>query len=154
MEVTSVRFFKSNLNGTQVGYGSLTLDSEFAVNYSLMNGRSGLFVSFPSRKGRDGKYYDEAFPLSKELRQKITDAVIAASQQAAPAPVQQPAQTAQPQYQAPQTPAQQAPVQSAQPTAQQPTPAAPAQAVQTPQQPAQPQPEAPQGADPAGSWGW
>ena len=52
---------------------SITLDNAFVVrNISVMNGSKGIFVNMPSQKGVDAegntKYFDTAFPLSKELR--------------------------------------------------------------------------------------
>ena len=51
---------------------------------SVISGRNGLFVNLPSQKGtdKDGKvkYYDTAFPLSKELRQEINNVVLDAYQ--------------------------------------------------------------------------
>lgn len=60
---------------------SILLDDEFVVrNLSVMNGPNGLFVSMPSQKGKtkdgDIKYQDTAFPLNKELRSAINDAVL------------------------------------------------------------------------------
>ena len=65
---------------------SITLDNAFVVrNISIMNGTKGVFVSMPSQKGVDGegntKYYDTAFPLSKELRDELSNVVLNAYQQ-------------------------------------------------------------------------
>ena len=35
-----------------------------------------MFISFPSRQRADGQYDDIAFPLTKELYHKVSDAVI------------------------------------------------------------------------------
>lgn len=65
---------------------SITLDNAFVVrNISVMNGSKGIFVNMPGQKGVDAegntKYFDTAFPLSKELRAELSNVVIGAYQQ-------------------------------------------------------------------------
>ncbi len=84
---------------------SATLDGCFAVRgLRLMEGKNGLFVNFPSYKGRSG-YVDICFPTTAELRQQMTDAAVAAYHQAlehhqAAAQGQQQEQSSQPQQKA------------------------------------------------------
>lgn len=40
--------------------------------FTLVEGSNGLFVSVPSEKGKDDKYYDKVL-MSKELRTKLND---------------------------------------------------------------------------------
>lgn len=61
---------------------SATLDDCFAVRgLRLMEGKNGLFLNFPSYKGRSG-YVDICFPTTAELRQQMTQAAVTAYQQA------------------------------------------------------------------------
>ncbi len=61
---------------------SATLDGCFAVRgLRLMEGKNGLFVNFPSYKGRSG-YVDICFPTTAELRQQMTETAVAAYHQA------------------------------------------------------------------------
>ena len=61
---------------------SATLDDCFAVRgLRLMEGKNGLFLNFPSYKGRSG-YVDICFPTTAELRQQMTDGAVAAYRQA------------------------------------------------------------------------
>ena len=79
---------------------SATLDDCFAVRgLRLMDGKNGLFVNFPSYKGRSG-YVDICFPTTAELRQQMTEAAVTAYHQAlehhqAVAQEQQPQQKAE-----------------------------------------------------------
>lgn len=71
--------------GNTMAMASITLDDAFVVSgLKVMNGSKGLFVDMPSQKGtdKDGnvKYYDTAFPLSKELRGDINRVVLDAYQ--------------------------------------------------------------------------
>lgn len=43
--------------------------------FTLVEGPNGLFVSAPSEKGKDGKYYDKVI-LSNELRNKLNDLAV------------------------------------------------------------------------------
>ena len=62
---------------------NMTIDNAFVVkNLAVVQGKNGLFVNMPHHKsnevGEDGKavYKDDAFPLTKGLRDKISDAAI------------------------------------------------------------------------------
>lgn len=62
---------------------TLTIDNAFVVkNFALVQGKNGMFVNMPHHKTNEvdenGKavYRDDAFPLKKELRDKIQDAAI------------------------------------------------------------------------------
>lgn len=73
-------------NSQTVATASITLDDAFVVTgLSVISGSKGLFVNLPNRKGMDkdgnAKYYDTAFPLSKELRAEINNVVLDAYQE-------------------------------------------------------------------------
>ena len=59
-------------------FASITIDNEFVISglKVVRNNDDDLFVAMPSNKGKDGEYYDIAFPLTKELRDEIGDMVI------------------------------------------------------------------------------
>ena len=44
----------------------------------VVEGKKGLFVSMPSEKGKDGKWYDTAHPLTKEFRESLNEVVLQA----------------------------------------------------------------------------
>lgn len=44
----------------------------------VVEGKKGLFVSMPSEKGKDGKWYDTAHPLTKEFREALSEVVLEA----------------------------------------------------------------------------
>ena len=43
----------------------------------IIKGPSGLFISFPAKKRRDGTYWHIAFPAKAETRRMIQQAVLA-----------------------------------------------------------------------------
>lgn len=50
----------------------MTINGVTIYGNRLVEGKNGQFVSFPSRKGKDGQYYSHAFAkLSKEDTDKI-----------------------------------------------------------------------------------
>lgn len=60
--------------------GSVAIDMEIngvsIYNSTLREGKNGMFVSFPSRKGKDGKYYSHVYvKLSEEDIKSIVEQV-------------------------------------------------------------------------------
>ncbi len=65
-----------------VGLASIVLNDSFAVgNVSVVEGKNGMFVAMPSYKAGN-RYRDVCFPITKEFREKINDAVLETYQQA------------------------------------------------------------------------
>ena len=69
------------------GEGNLRAFVDIALNESLLlkglrivEGRKGLFVSMPREKGRDNRWYEMVHPLSKEVKEEISSAVLSAYQ--------------------------------------------------------------------------
>lgn len=55
----------------------LELDGVLVIKgLTLVEGKKGLFLSFPSKKGKDGKYYNSVYSLDKEWTQLLQDACI------------------------------------------------------------------------------
>ena len=82
MDITEVKIRKYDNNALKA-FASVTFDDALVVTgLSVMEGKNGLFVSMPQQKGKDAdgkdKWFDICFPISKEGRQAITDAVIEA----------------------------------------------------------------------------
>lgn len=76
MLITEVRITKLTDSKT-LALCSITLDSEFVVSgLAIYNGKNGLWVSLPSRKNKDGEYKDICFPITKEARLDIQNAVL------------------------------------------------------------------------------
>ena len=63
--------------GNVLAYASMNINKAFAVDgIKVLNGEKGLFVSMPSYKGGDGKYHDICFPINKEFRAQMNEAVL------------------------------------------------------------------------------
>ncbi|MGL4791605.1 MAG: septation protein SpoVG family protein [Anaerotignaceae bacterium] len=63
-------------------YASVNIGSDFAVKgIRVIEGSKGLFVAMPSQKNHKGEYEDIFFPISKEGRERLQNAVLAEYQQ-------------------------------------------------------------------------
>ncbi len=78
MEVTQIKMTILDNAGATKAIGSISFNDELAVRgVRVMESSDGRnFISFPSRQRSDGQYDDIAFPLTKELYHKVSDAVI------------------------------------------------------------------------------
>lgn len=55
----------------------LKIDDTLVIKgLTLVEGKKGLFLSFPSKKGKDKKYYNSIYSLDKEWMQLLQDACI------------------------------------------------------------------------------
>lgn len=60
-------------------FADVTFGGVFIVKgLRIVEGRNGLFVAMPSIKGKDGKWYDRAYPLTKEFRDMLNELVLEA----------------------------------------------------------------------------
>lgn len=81
MVVTDVKVTKYEKNSLKA-FATITIDKAFVVSgLTIIEGSKGLFVTMPQNKGKDGKYHDSVFPLTKELRTEISKSVLDAYSQ-------------------------------------------------------------------------
>lgn len=66
-----------NGNSKTKAFIDLELDDTLVIKgLTLVEGKDGLFLSFPSKKGKDGKYYNSVYSLDKEWGNFLQDACI------------------------------------------------------------------------------
>ncbi len=76
MEVTEVRVFPVDEEKLRA-YVTITFDHCFVVrDLKIIHGTSGLFVSMPSKKRKDGTYRDIAHPINNETRRMIEEKIL------------------------------------------------------------------------------
>lgn len=64
-------------NSKTKAFIDLVLDDTLIIKgLTLVEGKEGLFLSFPSTKGKDGQYYNSVYSLDKEWRNLLQDACI------------------------------------------------------------------------------
>ena len=72
----TVRKYESSNSKTKA-FVELKLDEVLIVKgLSLVEGKNGLFLSFPSSKGKDNKYYNSVYSLNKDWRSDLEKACI------------------------------------------------------------------------------
>ena len=66
-----------NGNSKTKAFVDLALDDTLIIKgLTLVEGNDGVFLSFPSKKGKDGNYYNSVYSLDKEWRNLLQDACI------------------------------------------------------------------------------
>lgn len=64
-------------NSKTKAFIDLTLDDTLIIKgLRLVDGKDGLFLSFPSTKGKDGKYYNSVYYLDKEWIKLLQDVCV------------------------------------------------------------------------------
>lgn len=70
-------------DGNVRAYASVNLNDCFAIrNVKIVDSTKGLFIAMPSYKAGSGEYKDICFPVTKEFREQLNQAVVDAYQQA------------------------------------------------------------------------
>ena len=81
MEITEIRVTLRNEEKLKA-FVNVTFDNAFVVRgLMVISGRSGYFVSMPSRKRPDGTHQDIAHPVNNNARRLIEERVLAAYEQ-------------------------------------------------------------------------
>lgn len=64
-------------NSKTKAFIELCLDETLVIKgMTLVEGSKGLFLSFPSSKGKDGKYYNSIYSMEKEFTGMLEEACI------------------------------------------------------------------------------
>ena len=88
--------------GSIRAYASINLNDCFAIrNVKVVDSSKGLFIAMPSYKAGNGEYKDICFPVTREFREQLNNAVIDAYNQALTQSQQQKAADTPPFDQAP-----------------------------------------------------
>ena len=76
MEITQIRVFPVHEEKLKA-FVSIILDECFVVSdIKIIQGNSGLFVSMPSKKRKNGTFRDIAHPLNNETRRRFEQQII------------------------------------------------------------------------------
>jgi stage V sporulation protein G len=77
MEITEVIIRPANQDLVKA-YVDIVFDNCFMIEeIKVIKRLTGLFISFPAKKQRDGSRWDIAFPVNAERRQIIEQAILA-----------------------------------------------------------------------------
>ena len=82
MKITEVKIypFDTHLWQSKIkAYADVTLDDCLVIRgVKIVEGRQGIFVGFPSRKGKDKIYHDLIVPKNREFHNVFSTAVLKA----------------------------------------------------------------------------
>jgi len=74
-----VRLYKFDGKGATKAICDISIADEFLVKgFRIVQGKNGLFVGVPRESGKDGKWYNSAFPLTAQTRETLNAAVLSA----------------------------------------------------------------------------
>ncbi|CAB1249501.1 SpoVG family protein [Clostridium sp. MT-14] len=83
MEISNIRISKSgsllkdNPNNRILAYVAVTLDNSIRLDdIRIVNGDNGIFLGFPTRLRKNGSRKNVVYPISREARAAITNAVM------------------------------------------------------------------------------
>lgn len=71
----SIKTYVSNKNTNVKASVTITIDDAFVIRAAAVEGKYGLFISYPNAKGHDGKYYDKVYCLKSEITEQILNKV-------------------------------------------------------------------------------
>lgn len=73
------RLYRFDGTGAVKAVCDVSISDEFVVKgFRIVEGKKGLFVGVPQEPGKNGKWYNSAFPLTAEARQALNKAVLTA----------------------------------------------------------------------------
>lgn len=77
MEITDIRVFPVDEDKLKA-FVTIVFDACFVVSdIKVINGSSGLFISMPSKRRKNGTFRDVAHPLNSETRRMIEERILA-----------------------------------------------------------------------------
>ena len=81
MNLSVKRINRFDSEGTLKAFCDLQVAESFLIKgLMVIEGKNGLFVSMPREQGKDGNWYDTVRPLSKEVRQQVSERVLSSYQ--------------------------------------------------------------------------
>lgn len=73
------RLFKFNSNSPTKALCDVAINDEFLIKgFRVTQGKKDLFVGVPQEVGKDGRFYDIAFPLTAAIREKLSKVILEA----------------------------------------------------------------------------
>jgi len=79
IDLTEIRVYPfNNATGHVKAFAQIVINGALRLNgLKVVEGEKGLFVGYPSEKGKDGNYYSLCFPIDAEFRSSVQEAVLA-----------------------------------------------------------------------------
>ena len=79
-DIQVARIFRLEKEGSRLkAFVDLAVGSSLIVKgFKVVEGQEGLFVGMPRVAGKDGKWYEAAFPVSQGKRREISEVILSA----------------------------------------------------------------------------
>jgi len=75
------RIFRVDGKSKLKAFADVSFAGIVVKGFSVVDGSKGLFVSMPRHQGKDGKWYNTVYPTTKELKEQLSEAVLAVYQE-------------------------------------------------------------------------
>ncbi len=75
------RIYKVDGDSKLKAFVDISLAGIVVKGLRIVNGSNGLFVSMPCHLGKDGKWYNTVYASSREIKDKLSELVLAAYQE-------------------------------------------------------------------------
>ena len=79
-EVKIDRIHKFDGDSKLKAFVDISLGGIVIKGLRIMDGQNGLFVSMPRHQGKDGRWYNTVYPVTKEMHQELSELVLTAYQ--------------------------------------------------------------------------
>ena len=77
--VEVLRMTRLNGESSLKAFADVSFAGVFIVRgLKVIEGKNGLFVGMPREKGKDGKWYSMAYPITKEFKELLSEIVLKA----------------------------------------------------------------------------
>jgi DNA-binding cell septation regulator SpoVG len=61
--------------GKKNDYGTISLDCGFAIRIQIVDGKNGVFISYPSYRDSNNNYIGQAFCFDKDVNNELQDII-------------------------------------------------------------------------------
>jgi len=72
------RLHKLEGDGKLKAFVDIAFDGFVVKGLRVVEGKNGLFVGMPRQQAKNGQWYNQSYPLNKEIQQEITEIVLKA----------------------------------------------------------------------------
>lgn len=77
MRITDIKTKVIKKDEKVKGIADIVLDNEFCIHgIKILENQKGLFIAFPYKIDKNGKYKDLVHPINSETREKIQSAIL------------------------------------------------------------------------------
>jgi stage V sporulation protein G len=77
MDISIARIYRLETDGAMKAFVDVIIDNALIIKaFRIIEGKNGLFVSYPKDQGKDKRWYDIVRPITKEAQEQLSKALI------------------------------------------------------------------------------